>query len=384
MTFRGIEHPDQVLANTTTAPRPGGQPKLRDAVLWTALSVFAYFLVDAALFRSGWYLRFLEPESTAGQVELRFHSLASRSPGATPEVLVLGDSRIAEGFSAPKADAAVDNRLHFDNAGISGTTPRSWYYLIRDLDPTARRYAAVVLPLNDYSDQDAGEELSSRAADLNYLIGRLRITDCIPFASSMSDPTLRLQTFVGCLFKGIPLRQDLKDFAMHYRSRIQSAKAWRRDGAQWLDGYGGRPENVSGITADWTNRRVIFPSRLSDSQKASIQDSVMTPYIPQTGALTRYRNKWFGRILDHYKGSSTRILFVELPRSPIPRPDRAVPARFLDSVRSRSGVFILPPSTFRDLEKPELFSDGLHLNSDGQPLFSKRLATEVFDILGGR
>jgi len=357
---------------------------LRDAVLWTVLSVFAYFLVDAALFRSGWYLRFLEPNSTAGQVELRFRLLRNRPPGASPEVLVLGDSRVAEGFSAPKANAAVDNRLHFENAGISGTTPRAWYYLIRDLDPTARRYAAVVLPLDDYSDQDAGEELSSRAADLNYLVGRLRITDCFPFASSMSDPTLRLQTFVGCLFKGIPLRQDLKDFALHYDSRIQSANAWRRDGALWLDGYGGRPENVSGITADWVNRRVNFPAGLSDVQKATIQDSVMSPDIPQTGALTRYRKQWFGRILNRYKGSSTRILFVELPRAPIPRPDRAVPARFLDSVRSRPGVVILPSNTFRDLEKPELFFDGRHLNKDGQPLFSKQLAIAVFDILGGR
>jgi hypothetical protein len=384
MIFRGSGHPDKAPAKPEQGPKQGRPPKLRDAVLWTAFSVLAYFLIDAALFRSGWYLRFLEPNSTAGQVELRFHSLMSRTAGNRPEVLVVGDSRIAEGFSAPKADAAVGNRLRFENAGISGTTPRSWYYLIRDLDPKGRRYAAVVLPLDDYSDQDAMEDLSGRTEDLNYVIGRLRLTDCVPFARSINDPSLRLQIFTGCVFKGIPLRQDLKDLALHYRSRLTLAKAWRRDGAKWLDGYAGNPENLSGISADWVNRQVNFPPGLSDFQKISTQASVMPPVVPQTDALTHYRKQWFGRILDLYKDSPTRVLFVEIPRAPISRPDKVFPAKFIDSVRSRAGVFVLPPNTFRDLEKPELFADGLHLNRDGQPLFSKRLAIEVSDILGGR
>ena len=384
MISKRIEHPDKVPAKTSQDPEQRRQPKLRDAVLWTALSIFAYFLIDAVLFRSGWYLQFLEPNSTTGQVELRLYSLLNRTHSVCPEVLVIGDSRIAQGFSAPKADAAVQNRIHFDNAGIGGTTPRSWYYMIRDIDPTARRFAAVVLPLDDYSDKDGVEDLSGRAEDLNYVIGRLRITDCLPFANSINIPNLRLQIFTGCIFKGIPLRQDLKDLAVHYDSRIRSAKAWRLYGAKWADGYGGNPVSVSGITADWANRRLNFPPGLNDFQKMSIQATVMPPDVPQTGALTHYRNQWFGRILGLYKDSSTRVVFVEIPRTPISRPDSVAPARFLASVRSRARVFILPSNTFRDLEKPELFADGLHLNSDGQPLFSKRLAMKIFEILGGR
>jgi lysophospholipase L1-like esterase len=36
-----------------------------------------------------------------------------------------------------------------------------------------------------------------------------------------------------------------------------------------------------------------------------------------------------------------------------------------------------------DLERPELFADGLHLNRDGRPIFSERLAAKTESILNG-
>ena len=47
---------------------------------------------------------------------------------------------------------------------------------------------------------------------------------------------------------------------------------------------------------------------------------------PQTGETTRYRELWLGRILDLYKDSPTQIIFFELPRAPLPRPEDRVPA----------------------------------------------------------
>ena len=35
-----------------------------------------------------------------------------------------------------------------------------------------------------------------------------------------------------------------------------------------------------------------------------------------------------------------------------------------------------------DLERPEYFADGLHLNRDGRPIFTVRLAQRVDSILG--
>jgi len=51
-----------------------------------------------------------------------------------------------------------------------------------------------------------------------------------------------------------------------------------------------------------------------------------------------------------------------------------------DSLR----VTILPGEMFRDLEHPEVYADGLHLNHVGRPLFSERLGRKVAEILEGR
>jgi len=45
---------------------------------------------------------------------------------------------------------------------------------------------------------------------------------------------------------------------------------------------------------------------------------------------------------------------------------------------------VLPASTFRDLERPDFFADGLHLNRSGRPIFTTRMAEQVSAVLGRR
>src|SRR5437773_7734764 len=106
---------------------------MRPAAVWTLATLLGFVAIEALLFRTGWYYRYLEPSSSAGQVEAYLRWLTRRS--STPEVLVLGDSRVHHGLSAPVADAAVGGKLHFWNFGIAGTLPRDWYYMLRDADP---------------------------------------------------------------------------------------------------------------------------------------------------------------------------------------------------------------------------------------------------------
>jgi lysophospholipase L1-like esterase len=119
-------------------------------------------------------------------------------------------------------------------------------------------------------------------------------------------------------------------------------------------------------------------------QITTIKNFVMPVRAPQTGALTRYRKLWLGRILDLYKDSATRMIFFELPRAPVPIPQAPTPPRFIDSVRGRPNVTVLPAATFRDLERPEIFADGLHLNHAGRPIFSARLAEQIAAVPEGR
>jgi lysophospholipase L1-like esterase len=105
---------------------------------------------------------------------------------------------------------------------------------------------------------------------------------------------------------------------------------------------------------------------------------------PQTGRLAAFRRAWYGRILDRYRGSPTKIIFVRLPRGPIPRPDGLVHKKSatIREFAALPNVLLCDEHAFDSLEHPELFRDGLHLNRDGIARFSPMLAESIGRMLG--
>jgi len=62
-------------------------------------------------------------------------------------VLVLGDSRIAEGFSATLANEIGSAAgLKFVSLAEPAASANTWYYMIREVDPTKQRYSAIIVP----------------------------------------------------------------------------------------------------------------------------------------------------------------------------------------------------------------------------------------------
>jgi hypothetical protein len=354
------------------------------ALAWTVLSLLAFLIAEGAIFRLGWYNKYLEPDSSAGMVESYLFWLKHTLPTKVPEVVVLGDSRIAEGFSSRDADRVAGNKIHFWNFGMGGTSPRIWYYVLRDADPTRRRFRAIAIALDHYSDQDEFDSRPNRLIDLNFIIGRLRLTDCPDFAASMVTPEFKSKALAGCLFKGIPLRRDAQEFLLHVSDRIKRSKDWHNNGLFYTTDYLGREENLEGLSADFAKRAIVYPPGIDEQRRSSIEAMVMPAPAPQTGETTRYRELWLGRILDLYKDSPTQIIFFELPRAPLPRPEDRVPDIWLQSAlkRPRPRIAALPQITFRDLERPDVFFDGLHLNRVGRGIFSARIAQTIPAMIG--
>ena len=300
---------------------------------------------------------------------------------------MIGDSRIAEGFSSRTASSATGRRLHFWNFGLGGTTPRVWYYTLHAADPTRRRFAAIVIAMDDYSDKDWFAEFEDRTSDQNYLVMRLGLGDCLDFAMSMHSMANRQHAFFGCLFRGVILRDDVQAFLAHPEARLAHAADWLKNGLGYTSGYDGMAANLRGLSVRWSNRTIRFPEGVPEVTRANVAKFVLREPVPQTGALARYRKRWLGGILDLYKASPTRLIFVQLPRAPLIDPDTATqPASmgFVNSVAHTPRVDVLPAQTFFDLERPEMFADGLHLNHDGRPIFSTRLAERVDAILNGK
>jgi hypothetical protein len=360
----------------------GRTGSVRTVLLWALATLLAFVVVEASIFRSGRYSQYLEPDSAAGAVEAHLFWLKQTPPAKTPEVLVVGDSRIGEGFSAPEAAHASGNRIVFWNFGIPGTTPRAWYYMLRDADPTRRRFAAITLALDHYADEDTFDGVEDHLGDVSFVIERLRLNDCLDFASSMNNPVSEHKALMGCLFRGLTLRRDVQEFMTNIRGRIRRAKDWRTNGLRYVSGYTGNPDDLRGVSADFVRRTISFPPGVDPQRQKTVREMVIPPPAPQTGEATRYRERWLGRILDLYKDSPARIIFLELPRAPLPKPQSRVPARFLESALRRPRIAALPSDTFHDLERPDFFFDGLHLNDRGRHIFSVRLGERTAALAG--
>ncbi|MBZ5610951.1 MAG: hypothetical protein LAP38_22025 [Acidobacteriia bacterium] len=343
-------------------------------------SAAALFLAsEFLLFRTPFYRSLLEPESYSAQVGLLLAAQRQQPPSAASTVLVLGDSRIGEGFSAKIANESVqDHRLTFANAAISGSTPRSWYYVLRELGSGVSNYRAIVLAVDDYRDEDGVWSWADYPIDLPIAVACLRLNDTLSFAASFHQAADRFYNLRGALLKGFVYKDDWQALLANPRARFQKVAAFREHSAEWRYGYTGRPESLAGLSVDWATRSVHFPSGLTEAQRRELSTAILRDTDPQHGDKFRYRKYWLGRILERYRSKSTRIIFARVPRLPVQRPEPAnLPSAIRDLAASGPGSIVLDENAFASLEKPEYFADSLHLNASGRAAFSQQLAALI-------
>src|SRR5262249_53338156 len=145
---------------------------------------------------------------------------AAQSQNGDNLILTLGDSRFA--YSPRLAnELTAESGYVFRSAGTAGSDPRSWYYMLRDLDPAASRYRSIVFGVDDYHDEDTVEDHSNDIRALHYSIVRLRLSDTIELAGSFPSWPNRWEVFRGALFKGFVLSRDIQAFLSKPSKRIE-------------------------------------------------------------------------------------------------------------------------------------------------------------------
>jgi lysophospholipase L1-like esterase len=350
------------------------------AVIFSLVGVLA---LDGLLFRTSLYPSILEPDSSTGLFEMILaRERAAQARYGANMVVTFGDSRFAY---APRLANEVTDRtgLVFRQAGVAGTDARSWYYMLRDLDPSAKRYRAVVIGVPDFDDEDEAGNPADDLRALHYVIARLRWSDIPEFAFSFPDRAARWQALRGSVLKGAVLQQDIRQFLSHPRKRLDYVALCRRGYEGWTYNYVETPRSMTGLAIDWATMTATFAPGAAADQRDTVRDVLLRPAQPQTGRVAAFRRQWLGRILDRYRGSPTRIVFVRLPRGAVPRPDGLV-RKLSSSIRefaARPNVLLAPEHTFDVLERPELFQDAIHLNREGIARFSPMLADEIARIL---
>jgi hypothetical protein len=369
-----------------TSPPPAAAPPRQRRRISLALLLACLGLVglDALLFRTHMYASILEPDSSAGLMELvLWREKRAQHTAGDNLVVTLGNSRM--GYTPRIVDLRPRQTGYVvRTAGVAGSDTRTWYYMLRDLDPTARRYRAIVLGVDDYDDEDRAFNPDDDISQLHYCVTRLRMGDAIEFAQSFHSPEVQWEAFRGAVLKGIPLQSDIQAFLSHPFKRIAYVRLCHKDWPGWTYGYVETSRSMVGLQIDWSTLTATYPPGMTEEQMQSVRAWLLYEPNPQTGRLAHFFRTWLGRTVDRYRGSRTKIIFFRLPRGPIPRPDYLVKKRS-NSIReqaSRANVILANEHFFDGLEHPEFFKDAVHLNRDGIERFSPMLADEVARILG--
>ncbi len=351
------------------------------ARLLAAVAIFAG--LEGLIFHSGLYARIIEPDSTTGFMEVQIQNEIRRPKPDRNQVLAVGHSRQAL-LPRIENEKKPGTGYTFATIGLGGTTPRTWYYALRAVDPHAHNYAAILIPEDDYNEPDTWGDESERESDLHYLIARLRLRDLRDFPWTYKSARLRWTAFEGIVLKGTVYRQDFQEFLDHPLARIAKAEYYRHDSAGWNYGFGGDARTLAGLEIDWAHRTAShFPAAVPEAEQKRITAELFPTFPPDAGHETAYLRYWYGRILDYYRGSGTKIFLLRVPRAPVSPPE--VPPKLNSAARQLAGqpdVVVLDEHLLDSLERPELFWDSMHLNREGMIQFTEIVAGEVRKALG--
>lgn len=352
-----------------------------------AVAIIILALVDAALFRSGLYFRVVKPDSTVGYVFNVAQAIKHYYDPDRKNILVLGNSKVGEGFSAQIADETSGRSdLHFVNGSIAGTTPRSWYYQLRKVDPDANRFAAVALMV-DYDIAANPYDMTNYALDTSYVLPFLHLADLQDYPDSFSSSAEHARARRAILLPLQALHDDVRDLLAHPVERFGELHRYRKD---WLYSFGHYPgrdgalppldiDEKTGLPDDWSP----VEANLKPPLEKYFHDLHETPSAETQAANIAYLREWLGRIARRYAGHNVPVIVFVVPRGPwhrmlAPVPAPAGPVALLAAAGS---IRPLPGSAFVDLEQPQYFFDTLHMNRHGRETFSRLFAQQVAPLV---
>lgn len=359
---------------------------IKRILLLVAAMIFIPLILDQVVLR-GFYLSYLEPESTAGMTLLARSIQEADYASGKKNVLILGDSRIGEGFSA-----GVANRIghpmgfNFVGLGLPGTTPRAWYYILRDLDAQRNKYHAIYIMSNTFRDDDVYEDIANRSIDTAYVAPVLNFLDILSYPQSFTDPKEAMKATLAIAFPATSFKSDILGFFKAPIQRAKKAALWRAKYPSWIAAYPGHTEKLpvadTPFSTDGVLRRVDGPGRSHLDEYFRTNQSRNTAFEKP---MFFYRSKWYGDIAQQYASTAVTFGTFLIPRGPyhaaMKKPAEAQGA--LKLLEQKGTIKVLNTAVSLPLEEPEFFFDHLHMNSAGRQVFSGKLADAIITQLKG-
>jgi hypothetical protein len=352
------------------------------------LAVVVALIAESAIFGSDLYWRYAEPDSTVGSVRttVRLVDYTERRAETKP-VLVIGDSREREGFSHLVADEEaryVHSPLRFASGGFPGASLKMLHYFTRHIDPTATRFAALVIMLPSYADDDPGPPPC--AYELGFIHPLVGFADLPALMEGCPEPGSLGRTIEVLALRAGNYRRDLLAFLADIPGRIAAARGWNDDAVRWVAEYKGRPESLAGLSIEPGSGALQLPPGLPAVAAARLEAyAKRLPTASESLSVSiAYRQRWLGRILGRYGRAGTPVILMRLPRGPlhfVRHGEEPEVAAGLRELAGTPGLHLAPPQILRELERPQFFFDELHLNSAGRKAMSRLVARSAIMLL---
>jgi hypothetical protein len=360
-------------------------------VLRTILfSMVCFFVLDNLIFRSGLYARIISPDTIEGKLLdiVRFNQAVQANPAR--DVLIIGDSKIELGFSTGDFEQLYPNaEIHPLIGAVPASTLKWWYYQLRVQDPNHDRYRAIVIPLQGYKIAPLSDDQENQYGDAQNVAPIISLQDWPGFLSSFTDPAVRARALLLAIFSGHGYSLDLQDLLLHPIQRILRRIRRNRIGPNWLDDFDIGPGTLEGLKIDTlTGKPSTYPAGFNAFMKRGTDDQFVAPTPDQAKAWTArnaiFEANWLRRIVNDYKDSKTRLIFINIPHWPMPLPVLK-PIADAPDIRSmipaQSNVIVLPEDEFTQLEQPKYFFDIMHLNNSGRLLLTRQLGEKLQYVL---
>ncbi|WP_216254999.1 hypothetical protein [Polynucleobacter sp. AP-Melu-500A-A1] len=364
---------------------PASRLSIKQSLL---LSVLLFLLIDLIVFRSGLYAKFLTMSSMQGFAQHISNSVIAGKFNPENSILIMGDSRINEGFSHQQANLTSKKLgIEFFNAGIGGSTLRTWCYLLEQWDPNQDRFKAIVITLPSYRNAppaDAG--LNSRVLDADFLAPNISTKAYLDFIFHQEGVKNKIMITSPIFVSASQYSKDFMDLILHPRNRIETYKWKKATGLNFSDAYKGNPDNMVGLSYDRRANIMKYPERFNADQKKAIQNLVIKSSTTSDELLSsskEYSQYWLSRIINRYSHSKTKIILLRMPSTPVPAINQDANFDMLvdDKHFKNENLYIIPENAFLSLEDPKYFWDPNHLNADGRAALSNQISNTLVEYI---
>jgi hypothetical protein len=357
--------------------------RIKQPLLLVGAALLLWFAGESALYRSGLYYRLVEPWSNAGAVQNSLSLLEQAYRPNAKTILALGDSRVGEGFSPTFAQA--DGELIFINLAVPGSTPRTWYYLLREVVRRGYRFDAVLV--GTLYTPRAFIRMADWSLDPSHQVALIGLRDLVDYPTGTASNAMRSRARMAVLAPSLIMQEDTRQFLEAPWRRLQKLLVERPSYLAAVMTYGGRDESMPPILISPAGEVLDFGDA-NRAQRALIEGHLqdLNTAIPADAAVANaaYLTIWLQRIAALAREAGARTVLFPLPRGPyreaLPAVNGATPVEI--ALTGVEGAVVLPRDLFNDLERAAYFFDIQHPNRIGREVISGRLGKRMRALLG--